>query len=321
MPAGLPLAGVTVVSLEQAVAAPLATRHLADLGARVIKVERPEGDFARRYDRHVQGQSTYFVWANRSKESVVLDLKSAFGRAALDRLLERADVFVQNLAPGAVERLGLGVDDLRRRYPDLVTCSISGYGSGTEWAPRKAYDLLIQGESGLLNITGAADEPARVGVSLADIAAGIYAFSGILTALYRRAMTGEATAVDVAMLEALGEWMGQPMYYTRYTGAEPPRLGVRHARSPPTAGSPRATGRSCWPSRTNGSGPRCASGCSTMPDSSAIHGSPTTPPGSPTATSSKRSSAPGWAGWRPTPRRPCWTRPRSPTPSSTRWAS
>ncbi|MEU0743748.1 CaiB/BaiF CoA-transferase family protein [Streptomyces sp. NPDC006134] len=230
----LPLSGVTVVSLEQAVAAPFATRQLADLGARVIKVERPDGgDFARRYDTTVRGESSYFVWLNRSKESITLDLKSARGREIAARLLGRADVFVQNLAPGAIGRLGLDPASLARRFPALIACSITGYGATGPWADRKAYDLLVQCQTGLVALTGSADAPARVGISIADIAAGMYAYSGILTALFTRATTGVARTVDVSLFEALAEWMHQPAYYTAHTGSQPPRMGVRHATIAP----------------------------------------------------------------------------------------
>ncbi|MFC8230227.1 CaiB/BaiF CoA transferase family protein [Streptomyces sp. NPDC057287] len=230
----LPLSGITVVSIEQAVAAPFATRQLADLGARVIKVERPDGgDFARRYDTTVHGQSSYFVWLNRSKESVTLDLKSEEGRQVLEELLARADVFVQNLAPGAAARMGLGAEDLAERFPSLIPCSVTGYGSSGPWADRKAYDLLVQCQTGLVSLTGSAQEAARVGVSVADIAAGMYAYSGILTALFTRATRGSVRAVEVSLFEALAEWMGQPAYYTAYTGTQPPRIGTRHATIAP----------------------------------------------------------------------------------------
>ncbi|MDG9717218.1 CaiB/BaiF CoA-transferase family protein [Streptomyces sp. DH24] len=229
-----PLAGITVVSLEQAVAAPYATRQLADLGARVIKVERPgEGDFARRYDTTVHGHSSYFVWLNRSKESLTLDLKDRRGRDVLHELLAGADVFVQNLAPGATDRLGLGTDELTRRHPRLVPCTISGYGTTGPWADRKSYDLLVQCQTGLVSLTGTPEETARTGISVADIAAGMYAYSGVLTALYTRATTGTAHPVEVSLFEALAEWMGQPAYYTRYGGTQPPRLGTQHATIAP----------------------------------------------------------------------------------------
>ncbi|HEX5474099.1 MAG TPA: CaiB/BaiF CoA-transferase family protein [Vicinamibacterales bacterium] len=230
----LPLAGVTVVSLEQAVAAPFATRQLADLGARVIKIERPgTGDFARGYDRTVKGLSSYFVWLNRSKESVTLDLTRLEARRVLADLLDRADVFVQNLAPGAAERLGVGAAALRARRPRLIACSISGYGSTGPFRDRKAYDLLVQGETGLVSITGDAESPAKVGISIADIAAGMYAYSGILTALLQRERTGAGAHVDVSLFDALGEWMSQPAYVAEYSGRAPGRHGVRHASIAP----------------------------------------------------------------------------------------
>jgi itaconate CoA-transferase len=224
-----PLEGVTVVALEQAVAAPLATRHLADLGARVIKVERPGvGDFARSYDTTVRGLSSHFVWLNRSKESLTLNVKTPDAQQILSRLLSRADVFVQNLAPGAASRLSLGSDRLRQSYPSLVVCNISGYGDSGPYRDRKAYDLLIQSEAGVLSVTGTEEVPCKVGISIADIAAGMYAYSGILTALLCRQRTGQGTAVDVSMLEALGEWMAYPAYYS-YGGHPPPRSGASHA--------------------------------------------------------------------------------------------
>ncbi|MFI8089864.1 CaiB/BaiF CoA transferase family protein [Streptomyces sp. NPDC086080] len=241
---GLPLSGVTVVSVEQAVAAPYATRQLADLGARVIKVERPgEGDFARRYDTTVHGHSSYFVWLNRSKESLTLDLKDPRGLAILRRLLEDADVFVQNLAPGAADRLGLGTAELTRRHPRLIPCTVSGYGTSGPWADRKAYDLLMQCQTGLVSLTGTPEGTARTGISVADIAAGMYAYSGVLTALYTRATTGTVHPVEVSLFEALAEWMGQPAYYTRYGGAQPPRLGTQHATIAPYGTYRAADGR------------------------------------------------------------------------------
>jgi crotonobetainyl-CoA:carnitine CoA-transferase CaiB-like acyl-CoA transferase len=230
----LPLTGITVVALEQAVAAPLATRHLADLGARVIKIERPDGgDFARSYDTTVRGLSSHFVWLNRSKESVALDLKDPASRDVMARLLERADVFVQNLAPGAAERLGLGTTELRRRHPRLIVCNISGYGADGPFAGRKAYDLLIQSEVGLLAITGTPEAPSKAGISIADIAAGMYAFSAMLAALYRRTADGMGCTIDVSLFDALAEWMGYPLYYTLYGGTAPARHGSRHASIAP----------------------------------------------------------------------------------------
>ena len=229
-----PLHGITVVSLEQAVAAPFATRQLADLGARVIKIERPDGgDFARSYDQTVRGLSSYFVWLNRSKESLTLDLKHPDAQRVLVRLLERADVFVQNLAPGAGDRLGVAADDLRVRYPRLITCAVSGYGTSGPFAQKKAYDMLVQAEAGVVSITGTPDVPSRVGISVADIAAGMYAYSGILTALLARTSTGHGTTIDVSLFDALGEWMGAPAYYTAYGEVEPPRSGAAHATIAP----------------------------------------------------------------------------------------
>jgi crotonobetainyl-CoA:carnitine CoA-transferase CaiB-like acyl-CoA transferase len=224
-----PLNGITVVSLEQAVAAPYATRQLADLGARVIKVERPhDGDFARGYDRAVHGESSYFVWLNRGKESLTLDLKHPDGQRVVGQLLDGADVLVQNLAPGAAARMGLDAETVARAHPRVVTATISGYGQDGPWRDRKAYDLLVQSEAGLLSVTGSPDEVARTGVSIADIAAGMFAYSGILTALYVRATTGAARSVSVSLFDALVEWMSQPLYYGRYGGALPARTGARH---------------------------------------------------------------------------------------------
>jgi itaconate CoA-transferase len=229
-----PLRGLTVVSLEQAVAAPFATRQLADLGARVIKIERPgAGDFARRYDETVHGNSSYFVWLNRSKESLTLDVKTAAGRAILEELLARADVFVQNLGPGAAARLGADPGTLKDRYPRLICCTVTGWGSDGPWAGRKAYDLLVQCETGLVSLTGTPQHQAKAGISVADIAAGMYAYSGVLTALLRRALTGEATAVEVSLFEALAEWMGAPAYYAGYGGRALDRMGVEHATIAP----------------------------------------------------------------------------------------
>ena len=225
-----PLEGITVVALEQVIAGPFATRQLADLGARVVKIERPGvGDAARAYDRTVKGLSSHFVWTNRSKESVSLDVKHPAARPILERLLATADVFVQNLAPGAVERLGLGARDLRQKHPRLIWCGISGYGPAGPYAAKKAYDLLVQCEAGLLSVTGTAGEPAKAGIPVADIAAGMYAFSAVLAALIRRGRTGEGATLDITMFEALGEWMGFPAYFTGYGGSAPPRSGAYHA--------------------------------------------------------------------------------------------
>jgi itaconate CoA-transferase len=224
-----PLAGITVVALEQAVAVPFATRQLADLGARVIKVERPQGgDFARGYDRAVHGESSYFVWLNRGKESFTVDVKQPEGRRIVHRLLEGADVLVQNLGPGAAARMGLDAESVARTHPQTITATISGYGQDGPWSDRKAYDLLVQAEAGLLSVTGSPAEVARTGVSIADIAAGMFTFSGILTALYTRATTGVVRPVSVSLFDALVEWMSQPLYYGRYGGTAPPRTGARH---------------------------------------------------------------------------------------------
>ncbi|MXN27240.1 CaiB/BaiF CoA transferase family protein [Delftia sp. CH05] len=225
-----PLDGTTVVSLEHAVAAPFCTRQLADLGARVIKVERPgSGDFARGYDQRVQGQSSHFTWINRSKQSLALDLKQDEAMQALLQLLEGADVLVQNLAPGAAARMGLSYAALRERFPRLIVCDISGYGADGPYRDKKAYDLLIQSEAGFLSVTGTPEVPSKAGISVADIAAGMYAYTNILSALLLRGRTGEGSHIDVSMLEALGEWMGYPMYYAFDGAPPPPRTGASHA--------------------------------------------------------------------------------------------
>jgi itaconate CoA-transferase len=221
-----PLEGITVVALEQVIAGPFATRQLAELGARVIKIERPgSGDASRGYDRTVKGLSSHFVWTNRSKESLSLDVKHSGAKEILERLLGKADVFLQNLAPGAAERLGLGAQELRKKHPRLIWCGISGYGPAGPYAGKKAYDLLVQCETGLLSVTGSADAPAKAGIPVADIAAGMYALSSVLAALLRRGRTGEGATLDITMFEALGEWMGFPAYFTGYGGAAPPRSG------------------------------------------------------------------------------------------------
>jgi itaconate CoA-transferase len=229
-----PLQGITVVTLEHAIAAPFCTRQLAELGARVIKVERPgSGDFARGYDSRVKGLASHFVWTNRAKESLSLDLKHADAPAILERLLERADVLVQNLAPGAAARIGLSYEALAERHPKLVVCDISGYGDDPErpgpYRDQKAYDLLIQSESGFLSITGTPDEPAKAGCSIADIAAAMYAYSGILAALIERGRTGRGRRIDISMLESMVEWMGYPLYYAFDGATPPPRTGASHA--------------------------------------------------------------------------------------------
>ena len=225
-----PLDGITVVALEQAVAAPFATRQLADLGARVIKIERPGvGDFARDYDQTVKGQSAYFVWLNRSKESLTLDVKHARAAEILERLIGNADVFIQNLAPGAAGRLGLDAATLLAQHPRLIVSDVSGYGDSGPYAHKKAYDLLVQSEAGVLSVTGTPETQTKVGISIVDISAGMYAYSGILTALYQREKTGKGTRVDVTMFESLAEWMSHPLNYTHFGGKPPQRSGPDHA--------------------------------------------------------------------------------------------
>ena len=225
----LPLTGITVVAVEQAVAAPFASRQLADLGARVIKIERPGvGDFARSYDTTVNGMSSHFVWLNRSKESLTLDLKRNEAIDVLRKLLAHADVFIHNLAPGAMARLGFTTVDVRREHPQLVVCEVSGYGSDGPYREKKAYDLLVQSEAGVLSVTGTNEEPAKVGISVADIAAGMYAFSGVLAALVRRGKTEKGSALEISLFDSLAEWMSYPVYYA-YGGTPPPRSGARHA--------------------------------------------------------------------------------------------
>ena len=225
-----PLDGITVISLEHAIAAPFCTRQLADLGARVIKVERPGiGDFARAYDQRVDGEASHFVWVNRSKESLTLDLKQPAALAVLQELLAGADVLVQNLAPGAAARMGLGYDALQARHPSLIVCDISGYGGDGPYRDKKAYDLLIQSEAGFLSVTGTPDEPCKSGNSIADIAAGMYAYTGVLAALLQRGKTGRGSHIDVSMLESLAEWMGFPMYYAYQGATPPPRSAASHA--------------------------------------------------------------------------------------------
>lgn len=224
-----PMEGMRVIALEHAVAAPLCTRHLADMGADVIKIERPgDGDFARAYDNYVNGICSHFIWLNRGKRSLTLDVKQPEARAALDTLIAGADVLVQNLAPGAAARLGLTYEALKPANPKLVVCDISGYGESGPFVQKKAYDLLIQAESGLISVTGSESEPSRVGISIADIATGMYALTGILGALLRRGRTGEGANVKIAMLDALGEWMTYPMLRHAYAGSPPPRLPTSH---------------------------------------------------------------------------------------------
>ena len=243
MASGLALSGITVVAIEQAVAAPFATRQLADLGARVIKVERPgSGDFARHYDRSVKGLSSHFVWLNRGKESLTLDLKDPDAGDVIRQLVRRADVFVQNLVPGALGRLGLDSAALSAEHPQLITCDLSGYGASGSWATRKAYDLLVQCETGLVSLTGPAEAGSKVGISIADIATGMYALTNILVALYHRALTGQARPVSVAMFDALGEWMGAPAHFFDEAGYYPDRTGLSHATIAPYGAFPSADG-------------------------------------------------------------------------------
>jgi len=230
----LPLDGITVVALEQAVAAPLATRNLADLGARVIKIERPDGgDLARGYDHVVQGTGAHFVWLNRGKESLAIDLKTPEGRAVVRRLIDQADVFVQNLAPGAAARLGLDADQLRADHPGLIVVNLSGFGSGGPLELRKAYDMLIQAEAGLVSLTGTPDDAVKTGIPTADIASGMYCSQAVVAALFRRFRTGEGATIEVSMLEATIEWMGHALYTQMYTGAQPPRMGLSHTSIAP----------------------------------------------------------------------------------------
>ena len=239
-----PLDGVTVVTLEHAIAAPLCTRQLADLGARVIKIERPgAGDFARDYDTRVRGLASHFVWTNRSKESVTLDVKHPEAKVILGKLLAEADVLVQNLAPGAAARLGLSYAALNAKHPRLIVCDISGYGSDGPYRDRKAYDLLIQSESGFLSVTGGPDAPAKAGCSIADIAAGMYAYSHILAALLQRGRSGCGCHIEVSMLESMVEWMSYPLYYAFEGAAPPPRAGAAHATIYPYGPFPAGDGR------------------------------------------------------------------------------
>ncbi|GAA3983188.1 CaiB/BaiF CoA-transferase family protein [Actinomadura viridis] len=243
-PAVRPLEGITVVALEQAVAAPFATRQLADLGARVVKVERVDGgDFARAYDAGIRGGlGTHFAWLNRSKESIAIDLKRDEGRAILARLIAGADVFLQNLAPGAAARMGLAASVLRADRPRLIVVDMSGYGSRGPYRDKRAYDMLVQAEAGLVSVTGTPETPVKAGSPLADIAAGVYAFSGVLAALVRRGTTGEGASIEVSMFDAVAEWMGQALYSTLYTGAPPPRSTLGHPVIAPYDAYPTADG-------------------------------------------------------------------------------
>ena len=240
----LPLEGVRVVALEQAVAAPLATRHLADLGAEVVKVERlGEGDFARAYDASVRGLAAHFVWLNRGKESIALDLKSEEGRALVLRLIDEADVFVQNLAPGAADRLGLDIETLTARNPRLVAVGLTGYGTSGPRRDRKAYDMLVQAESGLVSITGTPLEATQTGIPTSDIAAGMYVFSSVLAALYRRERTGQGAVIDISMFDSTVEWLGHPMYVQLYEDRQIPRMGLSHAAIAPYDAFPTTDGQ------------------------------------------------------------------------------
>ncbi len=243
-PAPRPLDGITVVTLEHAIAAPFCTRQLADMGARVIKIERPGvGDFARAYDTRVNGLASHFVWTNRSKESLTLDVKAEAANAILAKLLETADVLVQNLAPGAAARLGLSYDALKASHPRLIVCNISGYGPDGPYRDKKAYDLLIQSESGFLSITGSPEEPAKAGCSIADISAGMYAYSSILAALIQRGKTGLGANIEVSMLESMAEWMSYPLYYAYEGAPPPPRAGAAHATIYPYGPFPTGDGK------------------------------------------------------------------------------
>ncbi len=239
-----PLDGITVITLEHAIAAPFCTRQLADLGARVIKIERPgSGDFARAYDDRVRGLASHFVWTNRSKESLTLDVKHDAAAGILAGLLDKADVLVQNLAPGAAARLGLSYEALKEKHPRLIVCDISGYGSDGPYRDKKAYDLLIQSESGFLSVTGPADEPSKAGCSIADIAAGMYAYTNILAGLLQRGRTGNGCHIDVSMLEAMTEWMSYPLYYAFDGAPPPPRAGAAHATIYPYGPFPAGDGK------------------------------------------------------------------------------
>jgi crotonobetainyl-CoA:carnitine CoA-transferase CaiB-like acyl-CoA transferase len=232
--ADLPLSGITVVSLEQAIAAPLASRHLADWGARVIKIERPgKGDFCRDYDQVMNGMSSQFVWTNRSKESLALDIKTQEGKQILDALLPKADVFIQNLAPGAAKRLGLDAAALVARFPQLIACDVSGYGAGGPYSQKKAYDLLVQCETGFLSINGTEEQPAKCGIAVADIATGMYILNGVLMALFHRQRTGKGTAFEVSLFDSMAEWMSYPAFYTKGAGKPLRRTGTKHATIAP----------------------------------------------------------------------------------------
>lgn len=240
----LPLEGITVVGIEQAVAAPLATRHCADLGARVVKVERPDGgDFARAYDAAVNGLGAHFFWLNRGKESLAVDLKTPDGRQIVEDLILSADVFVQNLAPGAAARLGFSAEELRKKKPELIVVDMSGYGKGGPYGQKPGYDLLLQGEGGLASVTGTADIPVKTGIPTVDIGAGMYALTAILSALFRRERGGGGASIEVSMLDAIAEWMGHPLYYTKGTGQPPKRSALGHPSVVPYTGYPTTDGQ------------------------------------------------------------------------------
>jgi crotonobetainyl-CoA:carnitine CoA-transferase CaiB-like acyl-CoA transferase len=237
-----PLDGLLVVALEQAVAAPFCASRLADAGARVIKIERPDGDFARGYDRAAKGESSYFAWLNRGKESLVLDIKDPEDRSLLDVILAKADVFIQNLAPGAVDRLGLGAETLRTLHPSLITCDISSYGADGPYSQRKGYDLLLQAETGLASVTGLPHGPGRVGVSICDIATGMYAYQAILETLIQRGVTGQGAALQVSLFDSIADWMTSPLLLAEASGQNPARLGLHHASIAPYGAYPCADG-------------------------------------------------------------------------------
>jgi itaconate CoA-transferase len=253
----LPLHGIHVVALEQAVAAPFCSRQLADMGADVIKVERPDsGDFARNYDGALNGLSAYFAWANRGKRSITLNLKADTGHEVFTKLIARADIFIHNLAPGAVERLGFGYDDLKDKHPRLIWCGISGYGPDGPYRNKKAYDLLVQAESGAISLTGSPDEPAKVGISIADISSGLYGYSSIMTALWNRERTGCGDRIDISMLECLTEWAMPPLYVWQGTGNIPARVGIRHNMIAPYGAYACADGKVIFAIQNNREWPR-----------------------------------------------------------------
>jgi CoA-transferase family III len=314
------LQGVLVIALEHAVAAPFCSSRLADAGARVIKVERAEGDFARGYDHVVHGESAYFVWLNRGKESIVLDIKDPRDVSLLQRMAARADVFIQNLAAGAAERAGFGAAELRRKHPRLITCDISGYGDVGPYRDMKAYDLLIQCESGLASITGVPERPGRVGVSVADIACGMYAHAGILEALYHRERSGEGSAIAVSLFDCLADWMTVPLLHYEYGGKAPERVGLKHPSIAPYGAFATADGKQVV-TKMSANGGTCARRCWSArrwrptPASTAILGESRTAP--PSMARSRRSLA---AFRKPSSYR-SFLRRRSRSRRSTRWPS